>query len=265
MSDTFSLNMGKKKCTRQEDIDKSGKDGVSPVHSDLERALRYRFDNKDLLKCALTHRSYVPESGDSVHDNERLEFLGDAVLELVISDLLYHKFAKSYSEGDLTKMRAYLVSEGRLVGLAKILGIGDHLLMGKGEEKCGGRMRPSILADAFEAIIGAIYLDGGFKSAYKFVAEQFCTLLKDAPKKGLKIDYKSRLQEMTQKRFHALPSYRLVETGGPDHARHFRVALYFNDKEISEGTGKSKKEAEQQAARIALEIMKEKIGENGFR
>ncbi len=257
--------MKKKECTYQRDTDKSRKDGGSPVHGGLEQALDYHFDNKDLLKYALTHRSYVPESGESSHDNERLEFLGDAVLELVISDLLYHKFGKSYSEGDLTKMRAYLVSEGRLVGLARCLGIGEHLLMGKGEEKCGGRMRPSILADAFEAIIGAIYLDGGFKSAYKFVAEQFCTLLEEAPEKGLKIDYKSRLQEMTQKRFHALPSYKLVETGGPDHARHFTVALYFNDREISQGTGKSKKEAEQEAARIALEIMKEKIGKNGFR
>ncbi len=232
--------------------------------SSLEKSLGYSFKDKELLVTALTHRSFPPESGKSFHDNERLEFLGDAVLELAISDLLFRKFGQHYKEGDLTKMRAYLVSETRLVLLAKGLNLGEYLLMGHGEEKCGGRTRPSILADAFEAVVGAIYLDGGFKAAFDFVCRQFGRLLESAPEKGLKIDYKSRLQEITQKYLHALPSYRLLETEGPDHDRRFKVALYFENQEISQGTGRSKKEAEQQAARLALKNIEENLGKNGF-
>ncbi len=230
----------------------------------LEDSLNYKFKNRELLRWAITHRSYLPEYGKQVQDNERLEFLGDAVLELVISDLLYRRYANRYKEGDLTKMRAYLVSESRLVLLAERLDIGSHLLLGRGEEKCGGRTRPSIMADAFEAIVGAIYLDGGFEAAYRFILGQFEHLLESAPRKGLKIDYKSRLQEMTQKRFHALPSYKLIDVEGPDHAKRFQVALYFHDREISRGTGKSKKEAEQRAARLALKNFEENLGKNGF-
>ncbi|NPA95504.1 MAG: ribonuclease III [Thermodesulfobacteria bacterium] len=230
----------------------------------LEDSLNYRFRNRELLRSAITHRSYIPESGQPVEDNERLEFLGDAVLELIISDLLYKRYASKYKEGDLTKMRAYLVSETRLVMLAEKLDLGSHLLLGKGEEKCGGRARPSIVADAFEAIVGAIYLDGGFDEAYGFIVRQFEDLLESAPRKGLKIDYKSRLQEMTQKRFHALPSYKLIDVEGPDHAKRFEVALFFEGREISRGTGKSKKEAEQRAARLALKNFEENLGKNGF-
>ncbi len=236
-----------------------------PSLLELQRSLNYTFNDPSLLVSALTHRSFVPESDKAIPDNERLEFLGDAVLELVISDLLYKKFGNRYREGDLTKMRAYLVSETRLVILAKELDLGGHILMGKGEEKCGGRTRPSILADAFEAVIGSIYLDGGFENAYKFIKKRFEHLIDSAPERGLKIDYKSRLQEITQKQYHTLPSYKLVDTQGPDHNRLFRVSLYFGDKEISQGIGKSKKEAEQQAARAALENFEEKLGGNGFR
>ncbi len=235
-----------------------------PSLSSLEKHLGYSFKDKKLLVTALTHRSFPPESGKSFHDNERLEFLGDAVLELAISDLLFRKFGQHYKEGDLTKMRAYLVSETRLVMLAKELQLGKYLLMGHGEEKCGGRTRPSILADAFEAVVGAMYLDGGFEAAFGFVRKQFGKLLESAPEKGLKIDYKSRLQEITQKYLHALPSYRLLEIEGPDHDRRFRVALYFENQEISQGTGRSKKEAEQQAARLALKNIEENLGKNGF-
>ncbi len=230
----------------------------------LQEALGYKFQNLSLLRQALTHRSYLPEAGRTLQDNERLEFLGDAVLELIISDLLYRQFGSRYKEGDLTKMRAYLVSEARLVILAKELDLGQYLLMGKGEERCGGRTRPSILADAFEAVVGAIYIDGGFEKAYSFIKTKFEGLLVSASQKGLKVDYKSRLQEMIQKKYHSLPSYKLVEIHGPDHDRLFKVCLSFGNKQISQGTGKSKKEAEQQAAKAALEYFQEKLVKNGF-
>ncbi len=230
----------------------------------LQRSLGYTFKDRDLLITALTHRSFLPETGRPLPDNERLEFLGDAVLELAISDLLFRRFGDTYKEGDLTKMRAYLVSETRLVFLARTIGLGRYLFMGRGEEKCGGRTRPSILADAFEATVGAIYIDGGFRSAYGFVKEQFGSLLESAPEKGLKIDYKSRLQEMIQKHYHCLPAYELLEINGPDHNRRFKVALFFDNREISQGSGRSKKEAEQQAAKIALENLEEHLEENGF-
>jgi len=230
----------------------------------LQESLGYRFQKPSLLKLALTHRSYIPEANHELQDNERLEFLGDAVLELVISDLLYRRFGNRYKEGDLTKMRAYLVSETRLVILARELDLGQYMLIGKGEERCGGRTRPSILADAFEAVVGAIYIDGGFENAYRFIKSKFQDLLASAPQKGLTIDYKSRLQEMTQKRYHSLPDYKLVEMQGPDHDRLFKVSLYFENRQISQGIGKSKKEAEQQAARAALKYFQENLVRNGF-
>jgi len=231
---------------------------------ELQESLGYKFQKPSLLKQALTHRSYLPEANHNLQDNERLEFLGDAVLELVISDLLYRRFGNRYKEGDLTKMRAYLVSETRLVILARELNLGQHLLIGKGEERCGGRTRPSILADAFEAVVGAIYVDGGFENAYRFIKTRFEKLLASAPQKGLRIDYKSRLQEMTQKLYHSLPNYKLVEIQGPDHDRLFKVSLYFENRQISKGIGKSKKEAEQQAARAAIKYFQEKLVKNGF-
>ena len=240
------------------------KDAVNHVLLMLEERLGYSFKDRELLLTAITHRSFVPEGKFSQEHNERLEFLGDAVLELIISDILFRRFGRHYREGDLTKMRAFLVSEARLFELSTKLGIGEVILLGKGEEKSGGRKRPSILADAFEAITGAIYLDGGFKSAYSFVEKQFRDLMECAVDRGLKNDYKTRLQELTQRYFQVLPSYRLVEMKGPDHDRVFKVALFFNDEEVAQGTGKSKKEAEQQAARIAFEKLKEQVERDGI-
>ncbi len=233
--------------------------------ANIEKAIGYKFKNKSLLKTAITHRSFLPESKNEKFDNERLEFLGDAVLELIISDLLYRKFADKFREGDLTKMRAYLVSEARLFKLSDKLGLGDALFLGKGEEKSGGRMRPSILADAFEALTGAIYLDAGFEGAYKFVKKMFKDLFDVVEAKGLFFDYKTRLQEFTQRVFHDLPHYKVLEATGPDHERMFTVALIFQDKEVSKGTGRTKKEAEQQAAKIALEKFKEQMEKDGPR
>ncbi len=219
----------------------------------IEARLGYNFKDKALLMQALTHRSFLSEVGAGIKDNENLEFLGDAVLELIVSDMLFKRFSENYREGDLTKMRAYLVSEPRLVELAKALELGSVLRLSHGEEKSGGRQRPSILADAFEAVTGAIYLDGGFVAAFSFLKEQFTPLIELAPDRGLMVDYKSRLQELTQKQYHFAPTYRLLEVSGPDHRRFFRVGLFFNEKEISQGSGKTKKEAEQQAAKAALE------------
>lgn len=229
----------------------------------IEEAIGYKFKDRSLLKTAITHRSFLPESKEASFDNERLEFLGDAVLELIISDLLYKKFADKFREGDLTKMRAYLVSEARLFKLARKLGLGDALYLGRGEEKSGGRMRPSILADAFEALTGAIYLDAGFEGSYKFVQRMFQDLFDVVENKGLFFDYKTRLQEFTQKVFHSLPHYNVLDATGPDHERLFTVALTFQDKELARGTGRTKKEAEQQAAKIALKKLKEQMKEDG--
>ena len=233
--------------------------------SRLEHRLGYRFRDQLLLKQAVTHRSYPPEAREDVKDNERLEFLGDAVLELVISDLLYNRFAHRFREGDLTKMRAYLVSEARLVDRAKALGLGAVIFMGRGEEKCGGRSRASILANAFEAITGAIYLDGGFRAAYTFLERQFGHLIDLASEQGLRHDYKSRLQEIIQKYFHSIPEYRLIDMSGPDHDRVFEIGLYFNNEEISRGIGRSKKEAEQHAARAAIDNLRRITSEHGIR
>jgi len=220
--------------------------------SHIEAKIGYFFKDKALLRQALTHRSFVSETEGEELDNENLEFLGDAVLELIISDMLFRQFSDSFREGDLTKMRAYLVSEPRLVDRAKALDLGSGLRLSRGEEKSGGRNRPSILADAFEAVTGAIYLDGGFEAVSSFLRDQFGSLVESAPGKGLLIDYKSRLQELTQKRFHFIPTYKLIDVSGPEHNRFFRVGLFLEERQISHGSGRTKKEAEQQAAKAAI-------------
>ncbi len=222
--------------------------------SRLEERLGYSFSDHTLLKTALTHRSFSAEKRRGEADNERLEFLGDAVLELAISSLLYDRYAQAFNEGELTRMRAWLVNEAQLSSRARELGLGQFLLLGRGEENTGGRSRPSILADAFEAIIGAIYLDGGFEQAFSFVERVFARPLERAPE-GLKADYKSRLQERTQKFMGAIPEYELVEVTGPDHERHFKVALHLKGRCLSHGEGRTKKEAEQQAAMAALDLL----------
>ena len=230
--------------------------------STLESRLGYSFRDRSLLRQALTHRSHAAEHEGEL-DNENLEFLGDAVLELAVSEMLYRRFAGRFREGDLTKMRAYLVSEPRLAERARALDLGNAVLLSSGEEKSGGRSRPSILSDVFEAVTGAIFLDGGMDAACAFLKKQFDSLIDSAPEEGLLVDFKSRLQELIQKRFHFLPTYRLIDSSGPDHKRYFEVGLFLEEKEISRGSGHTKKEAEQRAARAAMENLEEIISRHG--
>ncbi len=223
----------------------------------LEEILGHRFSEPELLIQALTHRSFAAETRKDTRDNERLEFLGDAVLELVISHILYKKFGHEYDEGDLTKMRAYLVNEASLATMARELDLGPALRLGRGEDKSGGREKPSILADAFEAVIGALYLDGGIEKVFDFVERFFKDLFQLVATRGLSCDYKTALQEFTQARFHSVPVYQLEHVQGPAHQRTFEVSLHFDGKLLARGKGKSKKEAEQQAAKQALETLKQ--------
>ena len=220
----------------------------------LEAALGYHFDNPDRLTNALCHSSFVNEqSGPSLTSNERLEFLGDAVLNLAISHLLMQQHP-DLAEGELSRNRALLVNETHLAAIARELGIGPYLLLGKGEELTDGREKNSILADAMEAIIAAIYLDGGFDAAFTFVAERFRERLRNPNRSRYEIDYKSRLQERVQSIYHEVPRYRVIGTSGPDHDKTFRVQMRVADI-TAEGDGKSKKMAEQEAARAGMKLL----------
>lgn len=225
------------------------------VLKNFQRLIRYRFRNNNLLNQALTHRSYAYEHpGTKVADNERLEFLGDAILGLAISNYIYEHFP-NYQEGDMTQLKSTLVSRNTLANLARKLGIGKPLLLGKGEAAGGGAEQPSNLVGAFEAIIGAIYLDGGFKRAYKFIGSQFKDELKKALENGAKKDYKTILQEYTLKRYKLTPSYSVISEAGPEHEKHFEVAVFFGNEIRGKGKGKNKKSAEQDAAYDALSKM----------
>lgn len=218
----------------------------------LETALGYRFKLPHRLTQALRHSSYTNEQLDvDLASNERLEFLGDAVLSLAISHLLM-KHDPNLSEGELSRNRAKLVNEAQLADLARQIGIGPHLLLGKGEALTRGRDKNSILADAMEAIIAAIYLDGGFDAAFRFVANQFAEALHGLDRVGDAIDYKSKLQEKVQMTHHQVPRYQVIDTSGPDHNKTFRVRMSVAGI-VTEGDGKSKKMAEQEAARAGLE------------
>jgi ribonuclease-3 len=223
--------------------------------SDLEISLGYHFVHPELLEQALTHRSYAVEHGIDALDNERFEFLGDAVLELVISHLLFTRHGERCREGELTRMRSFLVNENQLATQARRLGLGKHLRLGKGEDRSGGREKQSILSDAFEAVIGAIYLDSSIEKIFSFIKRCFGDLLDQIVDIGLGQDYKSKLQELTQSRFHSVPVYEIEKVSGPDHQRIFQVIINFNGQVLQRGSGRSKKEAEQDAARKALCIL----------
>ena len=220
--------------------------------NDLAPILDYSFKNQELMSQAFMHPSYVYEKDDiGVSDNQRLEFLGDAVINLAISHLLMETFPEM-KEGDLSKYRASLVSENGLYYIARGLKLGDYLFLGKGEEQTNGRKKPSILTDALEALIGAIYLDGGFTSVFRVIEKLFSPLLKG---KGLGKsinDFKTDLQEYSQEVFQLTPEYRLEKETGPDHDKTFYVAVYLKGDLMGRGKGKSKKEAEQKAAEEAL-------------
>ncbi len=219
-----------------------------------EKRLKLRFNNPDLLENAFVHRSYLNENPDfPLSSNERLEFLGDAVLEQVVSHFLFHRFP-SLPEGELTALRAVLVRTESLAEEACRLGLGEELFLSKGEEDGGGRENPYLLANTFEALVGALFLDQGAEAAEEFVRRELLYKAEEALRAGTK-DPKSRLQEITQARFGVTPSYRVLKEWGPAHDHHFRLAANLKGKKISEGEGKSKKGAEEAAAREALKSL----------
>lgn len=217
----------------------------------LQDKIKYSFNNEALLSNALAHSSYVNETKSESESNERLEFLGDSVLGFITAEFFYKHF-RHLPEGDLTKLRAATVCENALCSFAKEIGLGEHLELGKGEIVSGGRERPSILADAFEALIAAIYLDGGIEKARKFVLSFIEKSVKKA--KAYK-DYKTTLQEIIQRNPEECVEYVLVDESGPDHDKRFEVEVHINSNIVGRGIGRSKKLAEQDAARQALELM----------
>ncbi len=217
----------------------------------LGKRLSYSFRNIALLETALTHRSYVNENPQlAIADNERYEFLGDAVLGVCVSDILVRKYA-DFSEGTLSKIRAAIVNEKPLAEMAHKLGIGTCLLLGKGEEISGGRSKDSLLANAFEAVIAAIYLDAGFAKTKSILKKIMGPLLNDDSLHSQYFDYKTALQEFCQKTYKTAPAYRIIDSCGPDHAKTFAVEVTIAGEAIQTGKGKSKKEAEKQAAQKA--------------
>jgi ribonuclease III len=223
----------------------------------LYEVLGYEFEDTDLVVQAFRHSSYVNEqAGVGLEDNERLEFLGDAVLDLAVSHLLMERNGDA-NEGDLSRFRSMVVDEAGLHEVASRLELGRYLLLGKGEDQSLGRQKPSILANVTEALIGAIYLDGGFDVAKRVVEKVFAPLLEKVGSDDLVQDFKSLLQEFTQQAFKSLPKYRLTEETGPAHDKVFRIALAVNGIVLAEGMGKSKKEAEQRAAKEAFSRLKE--------
>jgi ribonuclease-3 len=226
---------------------------------ELENAIGYRFHNISLLQNALAHSSYANERWhDSLKSNERLEFLGDSILGMVVADHLYRNFANR-PEGELTRMRADMVCEKALAQVANQIGLGEHLLLGKGEEQGGGRGRDSILADAVESIIAACYLDGGMEAAKAFISR---FVLVNVPVSRLtNADYKTALQELVQQKRNQVLTYTMVGESGPDHDKRFEVELTLNGQVVGHGIGSSKKRAEQDAARNAMEALyPEKLG-----
>ncbi len=219
----------------------------------LQEKLGYRFRNPALLRTALTHSSYANESHGKFVCNERLEFLGDSVLGMITAEYLYTQWT-DVPEGVLTRHRAALVCEKALCKYARELGIGSCLLLGRGERHSGGDNRPSILADAFEAVLAAIYLDGGMEPAKKLVLRFITREMVESRRPGFR-DYKTQLQEIIQQNPEEQLEYVLAEESGPDHDKHFVVEVRLNSNVLSRGGGRSKKEAEQQAAREALSLM----------
>lgn len=216
----------------------------------LEKKLNYSFQNRELLSEALNHSSYANEHrGSGVHSNERLEFLGDSVLGFVTAEFLFKTYGE-LPEGDLTRMRAALVCEQSLYEVAKQLDLGRYLKLGKGEESGGGRQRQSILADAVEAVFAAVYLDGGMEQIRSLIHR---VLLSRAPAAEERRDYKTTLQELVQRKSGQVLTYHMVEERGPDHNKTFLFEVRLNGESVGRGTGHSKKEAEQSAARDALE------------
>jgi len=221
----------------------------------FQARLGHPFRNAELLTLALTHPSVAHEANANIQTNQRLEFLGDAVLQLILTRALYDKFAR-HGEGPLTKARATLVNRRMLAVHGRNLGLEQHLIVSHGEEQSGGRQRPSALADAFEAIVGAIYMDGGLEAAQKFVLTEFASFLISLETLPLSDNPKGDLQELLQASSTEAPQYQLVTASGPDHDRSFECSVHHGGAELARGTGKSKKDAESNAALVAYQKLK---------
>lgn len=255
--------MSKKKDLPASDPEAAQPSGRGQELAALGRRLGHRFKDPALLQRALRHSSYTHEIPEAGASNEQLEFLGDAVLTLAVSHLLVQTFPES-SEGELSRRRAALVNARQLAEVARRLDLGTCLLLGRGEQRQAGHEKPSLLADALEAVLAAVYLDGGFPAAQRLVRRWFAAILAQ-PKTLTWQDPKTVLQELTQARHKLPPTYHLLEESGPSHARHFRVELRLGEATLAQGEGPSKKQAEQQAALRALEKLREeeKEGEGG--
>jgi len=224
----------------------------------LQEKLNYSFENPALLVNALTHSSYANEKEkNGITNNERLEFFGDSLLGMTVALLLFESEPK-LTEGQMTKLRAQLVCERSLAELAGGLDLGDYLLLGRGEDKGGGRSRPSILSDALEAVLAAMYFDGGFQPVFKLISEHFTDRIKTPLPRT--IDYKTKLQEIVQKKQGQAFSYEVTEVSGPDHDKTFSVEVKLNGETVGEGKGKTKKSAEQDAAKAAVNTLKNPKG-----
>jgi ribonuclease-3 len=225
--------------------------------ADLQDTLNIVFKDPALLKQALVHRSYLHENPDfDLPSNERMEFLGDSLLSFVIAEKLYDDFP-NLSEGGMTKLRAALVRTETLARLARSIGLGNYVFLGRGEEASGGRTKQSILAGVFEAVIGAILIDHGFNACRDFIHGLFTDEMGKAADERLIADYKSQLQEITQARHHIAPIYRTINEDGPEHSKEFTVEVIVDGRMIAIGRGKSKRQAETEAARAALESMEQ--------
>ncbi len=225
---------------------------MNPNLSQLEEKIKYVFDDQSLLRQSLTHSSYANENRSTLSFNERLEFLGDAVLSLITAEYLYKKFPQM-PEGELSKLRSSLVCTASLCDYANSISLGDFLYLGKGEENSGGRQRPSNLENAFEAVIAAVYLDGGLEKAKNFVLG-FLNSSIETHHISFK-DYKTLLQEVIQQNHEETLNYVITGESGPDHDKRFEAEVHLNSNVIGRGTGKSKKQAEQEAAKEALQLM----------
>lgn len=223
-------------------------------YESFEKSIAYSFKDKNLLQQAFVHRSYLNENRDfPLEHNERLEFLGDAVLELVVTDHLYHRY--QLPEGELTNLRAAVVRGEMLSQLAAEVGMEPFMLLSRGEQKGSEKARQYILANAFEALIGALYLDGGYEAAKQFISRVVLVKLPEVINKGLHVDSKSRFQELAQERFRITPTYEVLREDGLDHAKQFVVGLFLGTRKVSQGSGSSKQEAQQAAARQALDLL----------
>ncbi len=230
------------------------KSKMEPRRSDLEKKLGVTFKKKALLDEALTHRSYLNEQPSSHSHNERLEFLGDAVIELVVTEYLFKKFPAK-PEGELTSIRAALVRKETLSEVAGLFQLTDYLKLSQGEKRNLAKSKMGLAADAFEAIIGALYLDQGLIKSKNFLSKHLIPIIEAILEEKRHVDPKSHLQELSQAKWGITPSYRVLQEWGPDHAKHFRVGVYLEEKELGSGEGSSKQEAEQAAAKAALGVV----------